>query len=438
MAGGLHGSARTTPRVRAELQASKEKTNALAERYGLSRTTVTKWRARTSTADAPMGPRSPRSTVLTLIEEAMIVEFRRRTLLPLDDVMGCLKDSIPNLTRSSLHRCLGRHGISRLPDSQEKASKRGKFAETTIGYVHLDHCELRLTDGKLHMFLAIDRVSKFTYVEFHDRTKMLNGAAFLHSVIEAFPYRIHTVLTDNGTAFADLPKNRSGIFASGGRTYSIAPALHTASSTSSPSRITLGRTAKPSHEPDDQDATTGPPLPGSPKLEGSRPRIRRRLQVPKHLKALRWRHGISPLSGLGERTINLQSPPPSYFTYTCTPGTKDLQARPRHPLSFVVRRRLLEDLGEPVGRDAGAGVGGDRDRHEPSRAARITADRGEGVLIRHPQGESPLAVHGVAGVHRDVDERSLELAGIRLDEACVALHSVTSSIRGPKTVRSIR
>ena len=134
----LHGSARTTPRVRAELQASKEKTSVLAERYGLSRTTVMKWRGRTSTADAPMGPSDPRSTVLTLIEEALIVEFRRRTLLPLDDVMGCLKDTIPNLTRSSLHRCLERHGISRLPDSQEKASKRGKFAETTIGYVHLD------------------------------------------------------------------------------------------------------------------------------------------------------------------------------------------------------------------------------------------------------------------------------------------------------------
>jgi hypothetical protein len=148
MANVLHGSARTTPRVRAELQASKEKTSVLAGRYGLSRTTVTKWRRRTSTADAPMGPRNPRSTVLTLIEEAVIVEFRRRTLLPLDDVMGCLKDSIPNLTRSNLHRCLERHGISRLPDSQEKTSKRGKFAETTIGYVHLDHCELRLADGK--------------------------------------------------------------------------------------------------------------------------------------------------------------------------------------------------------------------------------------------------------------------------------------------------
>ena len=55
----LHGSARTTPRVRAELQASKEKTSALAERYGLSRTTVTKWHARTFTADAPMAPARP-------------------------------------------------------------------------------------------------------------------------------------------------------------------------------------------------------------------------------------------------------------------------------------------------------------------------------------------------------------------------------------------
>lgn len=61
------------------------------------------------------------------------------------------------------------------------------------------------------MFLGIDRVSKFTYVEFHDRTKLLKGTEFLENVIEAFPYRIHTILTDNGIAFADLPKNRSGI-----------------------------------------------------------------------------------------------------------------------------------------------------------------------------------------------------------------------------------
>ena len=91
MAEVLHGSARTTPRVRAELHASKEKTGTLARLYGLGRTTVVKWRSRVGTSDAPMGPRKRRSTVLTTVEEAMIVAFRQRTMLPLDDVMGCMQ-----------------------------------------------------------------------------------------------------------------------------------------------------------------------------------------------------------------------------------------------------------------------------------------------------------------------------------------------------------
>jgi hypothetical protein len=146
----------------------------------------------------------------TLAEEAMLVEFRRRTLLPLDDVLECLRDSIPTLTRSSLPRCLERHGISRLPENPDKGSKRGKFAATAIGYVHIDLSELCLAQGKLNMFLAIDQVSKFTYIEFRDDAGKMNGAEFLRGVVNAFPYAIHTVLTDNGMAFADLPKNRNG------------------------------------------------------------------------------------------------------------------------------------------------------------------------------------------------------------------------------------
>jgi transposase InsO family protein len=210
MAAGLHGSARTTPRVRAELQRSQEATGALAARYGLNPKTVAKWRRRATTADRPMGPSRPRSSVLTEAEEAIVVEFRRRTLLPLDDVLGCLREAIPTLSRSALHRCLKRHGISRLPQDPEKASKRRRFAETRIGYVHIDVCELRLSEGRLFMFLAIDRVSKFTHVAFFDANTKMNGAAFLHQVVEAFPYTIHTVLTDNGMAFADLPRYRDG------------------------------------------------------------------------------------------------------------------------------------------------------------------------------------------------------------------------------------
>jgi transposase InsO family protein len=155
-----------------------------------------------------MGPSRPRSSVLTEAEEAIVVEFRRRTLLPLDDVLGCLREAIPTLSRSALHRCLQRHGISRLPQGDERASKRRRFTETRIGYVHIDVCELRLAQGKLFMFLAIDRVSKFTHVGFFDANTKLNGAAFLREVVEVFPYKLHTVLTDNGMAFADLPRNR--------------------------------------------------------------------------------------------------------------------------------------------------------------------------------------------------------------------------------------
>jgi transposase-like protein len=209
MASVLHGSARTTPCLRAEFQASQESTRSLAARYSLNPKTVAKWRKRTTTADAPMGPRAPRSTVLTPAEEAIVVAFRQKTLLPLDDVLGCLRDTIPKLSRSALHRCFQRHGISRLP-VEDTREQRKRFKTYEIGYVHIDSCELRHADGKLVMFLAIDRVSKFTYVEFHDSAGKMEGAAFLRNVVTTFPYQIHIVLTDNGMAFADLPKNRDG------------------------------------------------------------------------------------------------------------------------------------------------------------------------------------------------------------------------------------
>ncbi len=92
MAGSLHGSARTTPRVRAELQASKETGGALAKHYGLSRNTVAKWRARATTDDAPMGPRAPHSTVLTAVDTTIVnvalvarLEDWRRLLLAMAD-----------------------------------------------------------------------------------------------------------------------------------------------------------------------------------------------------------------------------------------------------------------------------------------------------------------------------------------------------------------
>jgi transposase-like protein len=112
----LHASATTTEAIRRAIQHSQASLRELAKHYGINPKTVAKWKRRTSVSDLPTGPREPKSTVLTVEDEAVIVAFRRHTLLPLDDCFYSLQATIPHLTRSNLHRCLQRQGISRLPD----------------------------------------------------------------------------------------------------------------------------------------------------------------------------------------------------------------------------------------------------------------------------------------------------------------------------------
>ena len=123
----LHRGATTTEAVRRAIQHSQESLRTLARRHGINPKTVAKWRKRCSVADLRTGPKHPRSTVLTVQEEAVVVAFRRHTLLPLDDCLYALQATIPHLTRSSLHRCLERHGISRLPEVEGSKPGRKKF-----------------------------------------------------------------------------------------------------------------------------------------------------------------------------------------------------------------------------------------------------------------------------------------------------------------------
>lgn len=198
----LHGSARTTAAVRRAIQHSQESLKTLAARHGINPKTVAKWRKRTDTADLTMGPKEARSTVLTPEHEAMVVAFRKLTLLPLDDCLYALQPSIPCLTRSSLHRCLQRHGISRLADTTGEKPQKKRFKSYPIGYFHIDIAEVQTEEGKLYLFVAIDRTSKYAYAELHERATRMAARDFLANLIAAVPYAIHTVLTDNGIQFA--------------------------------------------------------------------------------------------------------------------------------------------------------------------------------------------------------------------------------------------
>ena len=204
----LHSCATTTEAVRRAIQHSQESLRALARRYGINQKTVAKWKKRSATADLPTGPKDPKSTSLSLEDEAVIVAFRQHTLLPLDDCLYALQATIPHLTRSSLHRCLQRHGISRLPDVEGGKGIKRKFKTYPIGYFHIDIAEVRTAEGRLYLFVAIDRTSKYAFTELHEKATRRVAADFLLHLIKAVPYKIHTVLTDNGTHFTD-PKGQS-------------------------------------------------------------------------------------------------------------------------------------------------------------------------------------------------------------------------------------
>ena len=79
-----------------------------------------------------------------------------------------MQPTIPHLTRSSLHRCLQRHGISRLPEVDGDKPKKKRFKAYPIGYFHIDIAEVSTEEGKLYLFVAIDRTSKLAFAKLHD------------------------------------------------------------------------------------------------------------------------------------------------------------------------------------------------------------------------------------------------------------------------------
>src|SRR5215204_7448554 len=91
--------------------------------------------------------------------------------------------------------------MSRLPETESDKPVKKRFKPDPIGDFHIDIAEVRTEQGKLYLVVAIDRTSKFAFAEWHEKaTRRVSGDVLRH-LIAAVPYRVHTVLTDNGTHF---------------------------------------------------------------------------------------------------------------------------------------------------------------------------------------------------------------------------------------------
>ena len=205
MAHVLHKNAKTTIRVRKEIQESLESAPKLAKKYSLNVKTVLKWKKADDVEDKKSGAKKPKSS-LTDLEQQIICEFRRTTKFPLDDVYVALKDKIPNLTRSNLYRCLKRNNLNQLPkddelDLEDGNKKTKKFKDYGIGFIHIDITEVRVETGKCYMFVAIDRLTKYVYAEIYDNMTSVTSVQLLDNLIKHCPFKINKILTDNGAQF---------------------------------------------------------------------------------------------------------------------------------------------------------------------------------------------------------------------------------------------
>jgi transposase len=198
----LHANATTTPKVRAYIQRSKKSVAELAGELGVGETTIRRWRGRTTVGDRSHRP-NRLTTNLSAMEETLVCELRTALQLPLDDIVEVMRRCVNGkLSRSAIHRCLQRRGIS-----QRKKPDRpsvGVFEQATVGFIHFDLKHLpALERRKSYAFVAIDRATRYVYVEILPRRDAKTSAGFLKRFLAHFPHRVHTILTDNGAEFTD-------------------------------------------------------------------------------------------------------------------------------------------------------------------------------------------------------------------------------------------
>lgn len=89
--------------------------------------------------------------------------------------------------------------------------ERQKFRRHRIGDFHIDIAEVQTTEGKLDLFVGIDRTSRFAFTQLVEKAGKMAAARFLRDLIAAVPYRLHTVLTGSGVQFTNRSCDTSAL-----------------------------------------------------------------------------------------------------------------------------------------------------------------------------------------------------------------------------------
>jgi len=207
-----HPTARTTYKIRQEIKENAQGLSAQkqAKLYNVSKKTILKWRHREVFEDAPHGAIEPAKSI-TDIEEYVIFELRKTTLLPIDDLLDVVRGLGIVISRSALDRALRRNGLSNLKryikslqTDDEQKHTNGVFKEYEMGFIHIDIKYLpKIGKERHYLYVAIDRASRLVFAQIHPDKTAHSAELFLKDTIDFFPFTITKVLTDNGKEFTD-------------------------------------------------------------------------------------------------------------------------------------------------------------------------------------------------------------------------------------------
>jgi hypothetical protein len=213
VAGNAGKAARLSEKSRRAIQESKDNNATLARRFRRNPKTIAIWRGRSSPESARMGPKTPMPRLLTAKEEVVIIAFRMRTRLPLEDCLVRLHPLIPNLNRTQLYRCLRRYGLGKIGPTAKAPRMSVSPLNVALAFdMTLD--VIPLTAGAVeeknqfdHLFLfvlmAFETLTKRAFAQVVEKASPKVAAQFLLDLVDATPQKISTVTTPRTPMFTE-------------------------------------------------------------------------------------------------------------------------------------------------------------------------------------------------------------------------------------------
>lgn len=204
-----HSNATTNVHIRLDINKSNLTNLELANKFGISEPTISKWKNRDKFEDKSSRPHTIHYA-LSDFEKTLVSSIRQSTWLPLEEVLEMVQLTNPSISRSAVYRYFVHEKINKVPEKEKDKAK--KFKEYEPGYLHIDVTYLpKFDDVKYYLFVAIDRATRTLYYEVYDAKTSENAEDFMGKCLSFFPFGITHVLTDNGLEFTNkLIKSKKG------------------------------------------------------------------------------------------------------------------------------------------------------------------------------------------------------------------------------------